>query len=67
MLDKIYFGYAADPRTPGADTGDDSEDSRTRRKSELLDLLEAALRPLGVGISREAIYGQWRRATTQDD
>ena len=67
MLDKIYFENAADPRTPGTDTGDDSEDSRTWRKSELLNFLEAALHPLGVGNSREAICGHWRRATTPND
>ena len=66
-LNKVYLEYADDPRTPGTDTGDDSEDSRTWRKSELLDFLEAALCPLGIEKRREAIYGHWRRATAQND
>ena len=61
-LDEVYSHYAANPRTPGADIGDDTAESRTYRKSELLDFLEAALRPLGITKSREAIYADWRRA-----
>ena len=62
ILSEIYFAFADDPRTPGTDIGDDSEEDKTWRKSELLDFLEAALRPLGVQKSREAIYSLWRRA-----
>lgn len=63
LLDKVYRECAADPRTPGADIGDGSADSRTWRKGELLDFLEAALRPLGIQKNREAVYADWRRAT----
>lgn len=66
-LNKTYLEYAADPRTPGTNIGDGSRESRTWRQSELLDFLEAALCSLGIQKSREAIYGDWRRATAEDD
>lgn len=62
LLQEVFFGYAADPHTPGANIGDGSAESRTWREGELLDFLEAGLKPLGVLKTREAIYADWRRA-----
>lgn len=62
LLHVTYFCFAADPRTPSADTGDESAEQRTWRGGELLDFLQAALRPLGIQKYREAIYSDWRRA-----
>ena len=67
LLNKVYREYAADPRTPGQDIGDGSAESRIWRQSELLNFLQAALAPLGIKKSREAIYGDWKRATEASD
>jgi hypothetical protein len=62
VLHEVYFDRAANPRRPGADIGDDSAESHTHREGELLDFLKAALDPLDIQKTREAIYAVWRRA-----
>lgn len=52
-LHSVYFEFGETPQNPG----------RAGREGELMDFLEAALKPLGFEREREALYSLWRRAT----
>jgi len=67
LVDSLYNESALEPRNPGRNTtAVGSERGREKQtpepEGEIIELLMATLKPLGVRDSYEAIYSTWRRA-----